>query len=621
MKKNLLSFFFLLLFAVTAWAQDRTVTGTVTAREDGLPLPGVSIVVKGTRIGTQADANGKFSLRVPSGSNQLEFRFLGYNTHTATIGASNVVNVALSGDAKQLGEVVVTGYGTQRKKDFTGSAASVSGDKIKDSPVQSFDQALGGKASGVNIIQPNGVLNNPPVIRIRGFNSISLSSFPLVVVDGIPINTGDNSSNSAANNALGDINPADIESIDILKDAASTAIYGSRGAAGVLIITTKKGKSGAAKMTYDGWYGFTNAVRTPEVLNAQQYMEVKNEAVLNSKILGGNASNPAVASELFFPDYDQNGNLISTNWFNEVYRTAQSMNHSLSISGGTEKTSYYFSGNYSDQDGFIKKNSFERKAARFNVDHNATNWLKLSANVNYTNNFNSAPNTGSLPGQAFNTSGLGRLAFVTAPNVAARNPDGSYNIRTDNTMGRNKNLTQSGFVNPLPILDNNSFTSESGRLIGNFAGTFSLYKGLSFRTSYGMDRLNVESSSFASPIHGDGFTNKGDANNSYQRLDNWNWSNTLNYATTIGGKHSLSMLTGYEVQSFNNNAWSGSRSGVADIFFDTYQGNYTLNNPPGTIYRIRRAFESYLASLNYDFGKRYFITANFRRDGNSALAA
>ncbi|MBC5773830.1 TonB-dependent receptor [Pontibacter sp. KCTC 32443] len=619
-KLLLLSFILTLTLLNQAMAQSKTVSGTVIDQATSQGLPGVAVIVKGTSVGTATGADGKYTLNVPENATTLVFRFIGYTTVERAIGNAASIDVTLSVDSKKLQEVIVVGYGTQTKEEFTGSAASVSGDKLKDVPVQSFDQALGGRAAGVNIVQPNGVLNNPPVIRIRGTNSISLSSFPLVVLDGIPINTGDVSSTSAASNALGDINPADIESIDILKDAASTAIYGSRAAGGVLLITTKKGKSGKPRVNYEGWAGVTNATRLPDLLNAEEYMLIKNEAVLNQKILSGKADDPKVASALFFPSYDADGKLIDTDWYNEVYRQARQQNHSLSVSGGSDVTTYFFSANISDQDGFIKKNNFQRKAVRFNLDHKVNNWLRVNGSANYVNSFNSAPNTGSVPGSSFNTSGLGRLAIVTAPNVAPRNPDGSYNIRTtDNTMGRGANLTQSGFTNPLPLLDLSSFTSESDRVFGTFGGNVQVVKGVDFKTSYSIDRTTVEGISFQNPLHGDGFSNKGNATNTMQRLDNWNWINTLNLQKSFADKHNITFLVGSDIQSFENKGWGANRFGVADNFFNEYQGNFTNINPSGT-YITERAFVSAFARFNYDFSKRYFMTFNFRRDGNSALA-
>ena len=402
--KKLLPSLFLLLFivsqAISQVAQEKTVTGTVTAREDGLPLPGVSVLVKGTRVGTQTGADGKYALLVPAGSSQLEFRFVGYAVQTVSIGGNSTINTVLTIDSKELGEVVVTGYGSQSKKEFTGSASAVSGKEIADKPVQSFGQALTGQAAGVNIVQPNGLLNNPPVIRVRGISSISLSSFPLVVVDGIPIATGDVSANSSTNNPLGDINPSDIESIDILKDAASTAIYGSRAAAGVLVITTKKGKLGQSKLTYEGWGGLTDAVRLPTVLDATQYVTHKNMAVANALALNPNAVGATQRDAngvSFFANHHPDGSLVNTNWFDEVYQQAFSHNHNVSISGANEKTSYYVSGGLSDQEGFLRANTFARKSGRVNLTHTATNWLKLGLNMNYNNSLNQSPNSGSAP--------------------------------------------------------------------------------------------------------------------------------------------------------------------------------------------------------------------------------
>ncbi|WP_439881582.1 SusC/RagA family TonB-linked outer membrane protein [Pontibacter sp. MBLB2868] len=620
--RKLLLMSFVLTFALLnqVVAQSKTVSGTVTDQSTSQGLPGVAVIVKGTSVGTTTGTDGTYSLSVPAGSNTLIFRFIGYQTIERSIGNASAISVAMPLDNKQLQEVIVVGYGTQTKQEFTGSAASVSGEKIKEMPVQSFDQALGGRAAGVNIVQPNGVLNNPPVIRIRGTNSISLSSFPLVVVDGIPINTGDVSATSAASNALGDINPADIESIDILKDAASTAIYGSRAAGGVLLITTKKGKSGKPRVNYEAWAGVTTATRLPDLLNAEEYMMIKNEAVLNQKILSGKGNDATVASALFFPSYNEDGSLVDTDWYSEVYRKAYSQNHSLSVSGGTDATTYFFSANLTDQDGFIKQNNFQRKAVRFNIDHKLNNWLRINGAANYVNSFNAAPNTGSVPGSSFNTSGLGRLAIVTAPNVAPRNPDGSYNIRTDNTMGRGANLTQSGFTNPLPLLDLSSFTSETDRVFGTFGANVQLVKGVDFKTSYAIDRTTVEGISFQTPLHGDGFSNKGNATNTMQRLDNWNWINTLSIQKTLGDNHSLSFLAGSDIQSFENRGWGANRFGVADNFFNEYQGNFTNIAPSGN-FITERAFVSGFARFNYDFAKRYFMTLNFRRDGNSALAA
>src|SRR5258705_7148191 len=264
-------------FAVQAMAQ-RTVTGKVTD-DKGTPLQNVSVLAKGTTIGTTTKADGTFSISVPTKTKSLYFSSLDMTTMEIAIGNDNTVDVTLRTEEKTMSEVVVTGYGmTQKRKEVTGNYSTVKGPVIANKPIQSFEQALGGRAAGVQIIIPNGVLNNPPVIRIRGTNSISLSSYPLIVIDGVPTFTGDASGTSAAGNALASINPNDIESIDIAKDAAASAIYGSRAANGVVFITTKKGKPGKAKVSFNSSASWTSAYGVPEVLNAQQYTDYKNAA-------------------------------------------------------------------------------------------------------------------------------------------------------------------------------------------------------------------------------------------------------------------------------------------------------------------------------------------------------
>ncbi|RZL18539.1 MAG: SusC/RagA family TonB-linked outer membrane protein, partial [Pedobacter sp.] len=338
MKKRLQSLFIMLFIALSAFGQDRTITGTVTGKDDGQPIPGVSVKIKGSNVGTTTGADGKYALKTSLKTGTIEFSSIGYLTQSRSL-ASSSINVTLDTDSKTLTDVVVTGYTTQSKRDVTGSIASVSGEKLKNQPIQSFEQALAGKAAGVNIIQPNGVLNNPPVFRVRGFNSISLSSYPLVIVDGIPVFTGDQSGNSAAGNALGDINPADIESIDILKDAASSAIYGSRAANGVVVITTKKGKQGNTRVNYEAWVGSTKAQNLTPLLNAAEYVQIKNEARTNIGLA------PA-----FFLQTKSDGTQVDTDWYDYAYRTATSQNHALNFSGATEKTSYYVSLGYSKQE-------------------------------------------------------------------------------------------------------------------------------------------------------------------------------------------------------------------------------------------------------------------------------
>eukprot|EP01012_Entosiphon_sulcatum_P019074 TRINITY_DN238_c0_g4_i1.p1 TRINITY_DN238_c0_g4~~TRINITY_DN238_c0_g4_i1.p1 ORF type:complete len:1040 (+),score=56.25 TRINITY_DN238_c0_g4_i1:1625-4744(+) len=607
MKKLLQSLFILLFIATSAMAQDRTITGTVTASEDGLPLPGVSVKIKGATGGTTTGADGKYTLRVPSKSAILEFSSVGYLSKSVTLSTSSSVNVSLTSDSKSLTDVVVVGYGTVQRKDLIGSVSTVSGEKLKDVPIQSFEQALAGKAAGVNVISSNGVLNNPPVFRIRGFNSISLSSYPLIVVDGVAIFTGDNSSNSSPSNALGDINPADIESIDILKDAASAAIYGSRATNGVVIITTKKGKQGKTKVNYDGWFGSSKAFGLPELLNANEYVMIKNEARVN------NGQAPA------FSTYNNpDGSLVDVNWYDYAYRTANSHSHALNFSGATPTTSYFVSAGYTKQEGFIRNNDFERKNGRVNLDHKLTDWLKVGVNFSYSNTFNSAPNTGSLPGQAFNTGGLGRLAIVLPPNVSPYNPDGSYNI-SGTALGFGSSTIQTNYPNMVVLIDKDKFTSETDRFLGSVYADFRLLKNVNFKTSYGLDKLNIESISFQNPLQGDGQTPNGQATNTFSRNNRWNFVNTLSYNGKVGENHNINAYIGAERQKTTTTSWGAVRQNVGDPFFETYQGSFSVINASGNAMG-ENSFQSYFASLNYNFKQKYFLGGNFRRDGYSGLS-
>lgn len=621
MKKTLpLIILMLFVSAVQVFAQDKKISGKVTSAEDGSGLPGVSVAIKGTSRGTQTDVNGNYAINANSNS-VLEFSFVGMINQRITVGNQSVINVNLAPQANQLSEVVVVGYGVQKRQEFTGSASTIKSTAIAGRPLQSFSQGLTGQAAGVNIVQPNGLLNNPPVVRVRGLSSLSLSSFPLVVVDGIPIATNNVSENAATNNPLADINPADIESIDVLKDAASAAIYGSRAGAGVLLITTKRGKAGKAKVSIESWASVSEAVRLPDVLNAQQYMDHKNMAIQNALTLNPNAVPAAqrnAQNQSFLPNYNADGSLIDTDWYGIVYRRGVSQNHNMTVSGGSDKTSYFFSSGYSNQNGFLQSNSFERRSARFNLDHQATKWLKLFGNINYSNTLNKAPMSGSNSGGAFNTSGLGRIAVAQVPNLPAFLPDGSYNLE-NNTLGRLNNLLPAQFPNAAVVRDLDKITSETSRIIANVGAELQLAKGLNAKTNYTWDRRNTENIRFFNPYNGDGWTAKGDAYNNSARSDNWNWINTLSYQLSFNDAHFISLVAGSDVQKTRIQNWGAQRQGLADFFFEDFQGNYGTNLAAGNgISQV--SYVAYFSTLSYNYKSRYYLSGNFRRDGNSALS-
>ncbi|MDP4224613.1 MAG: SusC/RagA family TonB-linked outer membrane protein, partial [Bacteroidota bacterium] len=557
MKKILMIFTLFLITGALVIGQTVQISGTVTSSEDGLALPGVNVTVKGTTIGAITDASGRYTLSAPTSAQALTFSFIGYRTIEVPIAGKTRIDAVLQQDVFNVEEVLVVAYGTQQKRDITGSVASVKGDDIK-APVQSFDQALQGKATGVAITLPNGVLNNPPVIRIRGFNSISGSSYPLIVVDGVPIATG-NWGGTATTNALADINPADIASMDILKDASATALYGSRAANGVILITTKRGSGARTKVTYDGYVGMTEPYHLFQMMNAEQYVEHKNKAWANA----GSATRISIVN-------DSNGDPISTKWADYVYRKGLQHNHTLSFSGSTPSTSYFLSVGYSNQEGMIRKNNFERKNARLNLEHKLNKYITLGSNIGYTNGYTTSPVTGS----SFATAGAARLAFVLPPNLSPYKNDGSgnYNIEGSAIGRMGQPFPALGYYNPVAILNLNKFTTETDRLLANFNASLEPIKGLVLKTAFGMDNLTSEQTYFQSPVTGDGFGSNGAAGASNEKFRRWTWTNTLNYNLTLLEKFNLGLLGGVEEQRSKDTWWSGDKTNVADPFFTVYQG-------------------------------------------------
>ncbi len=619
MKRIVLFFTMLVLAGTLVHAQERRVSGTVTDASDGSTLPGVTITIQGTTQGTITDIDGAYELRVTPES-VLVFSFIGMVTEEVRVGDRSVINVAMRRDIATLQETVVVGYGVQQRRDVSGAISSVSGDAIRTIPVQSFDQALQGKASGVSLTLPNAVLGNPPIIRIRGVNSISGSSSPLYIIDGVPVFTGEMGRSDAAVNPLGDISPSDIESIEVLKDASATAIYGSRAANGVILITTRRGAEGDMRVNYDVNTGWSATHRFWDLANAEQYVHTKNTARANAGL-----------SDAYFLAYDQNGDLIDTEWYDYVYRTGFQQSHSLSISGGSARTQYYFGANYQDTEGIVRTNNYQRMSARMNIDHEMTDWLKFGANVSYANTYTESPNTGSIGGTStFSTAGLGRLAVVTAPNVPAFatldedgnliSTDGDYNINWNaNAVGRLENTQSVGFFHPVWIQDNNYSMSEGDRVIGNLSMQVEPIKGLVFRSVFGLDNHGLETQQFWAPGHADGQSWNGRVFHYFDRRTRWNWTNTLNYMFTAAEKLNVNMMIGSEEQHSNFNGWSAYRMDLGDPFFTRFQGNWLEEDTPFWML-FENYFISFFGRVNMNWDSKYFVEFSGRRDGYSGLA-
>ena len=611
MKKIAVLLTIAVLMLTNTYAQtSRTVTGKVTDQK-GAPLTGVTISSVGVKKNSLSDNNGSFSIQVSEKVKALLFSYVGFETKEVNITGLNTVSVSLSLEDKALNEVVVVGYGTQKKRDITGSIASVKGEALANKPTQSFEQALGGRAAGVQVVIPSGVLNAPPVLRIRGTNSISLSSYPLIVVDGVPVFTGDGSSTNAAGNVLSSINPNDIESVDVAKDAAATAIYGSRAANGVLFITTKKGKPGRSKVTLDSWIGFSSPQRLQQVLDAQQYTDYKNEALRNAGTF--NAATNAFATTLG-PD----GKIINTNWADIVYRQGLQHSNTVSLSGANESTSYYFSTGYTEQEGIINRNDFKRLTLLMNIDHKASKFFSMGGKIQYTSDQNTAAASSGSLGDAFATAGLGRVALITAPNVGPYLSDGSYNQANGLIGVMGNKLGQVGFYNPQISMDLNRSNSYGEHLISNLYAQFKPFNSLAIRTQYGIDYLMVDNDLFSHPLSGEGFSSNGSVTAIYNKNKRWVWTTTAQFDKVFKEKHSVSALAGIEHQKSDNNSYGLNRVTVSDPAFTNIQGGWATPNTSGLGIGENYLYSEF-ARAQYNFSRKYFLTANVRRDGASQL--
>lgn len=612
----------LLLAVVLCYAharsQTRTITGKVTD-ETGSPIPNASVIIKGSNTGTTTGMDGVFSLSVPPNAKTLIFSAVGQAPQEVSIGNKTLISVSLKSVDKELQEVVVVGYGTQRRRDVTGSIVTVKGAAVANKPVQSFEAALGGRAAGVQISVPNGVVNNPPVFRVRGTNSISLSSYPLIVVDGIPVYTGDFSGTSAGGNALANINPDDIETIDIAKDAAAASIYGSRAANGVVFITTKKGKSGKAKVNYNGWVGWTKTQRLPEILNAQQYTDLKNEGLRNNNSYNDNP-NDNIADTYFALTNGADGKPIDTRWYDHVYRTGISHNHSINVSGANDNTNYYFSANYSDQQGVIKKNDFKRQGLLFNLDQKVTKWFNVGGKINYSNEKNlAAASSGSLPGEAFATGGLGRVVLVLPPNVSPYNNDGTFNAASG-TVGSMNNKIAGGFsyYNPALSLAYNRANTEVNHVQGSAYGQLKPFSWLTLRSVFSVDYIYVDNETFNHQLTGEGAASTGSATSTYNKNKRTVWSNTAAFDKEFNDKHAIQLLIGTEEQRSTVTGFGMNRTNVADPYFTNIQSSWANIATSGSSLGENYLYSQF-ASVKYDYEKKYYITGNVRQDEYSGL--
>jgi len=600
----------MVLLVTKVSAQERTITGVVTSKDDGLPIPGVSVKVVNSKIGVSTGADGTYSIKV-GGSSILQFSSIGYSTQNVSAGKSIKLNVSLVSDTKALTDVVVIGYGTAKRKDVTGSVASIKGEDLAGKPVASFDQALAGKITGVQVTNSSGILGAAPRIRIRGTNSISSGADPLYVVDGMVIISG-GSSSVASVNPLGDINPNDIQSVDVLKDGAATAIYGSRGANGVIIITTKRGTKGKTQVNYNSWFAWANVAKRFDLLDAQEFVTIANEKLYNS----GTTTPQAVLG------YDASGNVINTNWQDLVFnKDAFQQNHNISFSGATDLSNYYFSLGYADLKGTTVGNNQTKYQFSGKFEQKALdNYLTFGASItgSYVKNTGLNSGTSSLSGNIGN-------AIRALPNVGAFNADGSYNLSSDNArLGRGANLKEidDNYTNIKYVLDHNIFSNQTFSLLGNAFVDLKIIDGLNLRSQVSTQNMFGEDYRYLDPLHGDGGSaTKGSELQQYIPVSRYSWTNTATYNKTIGD-HSFGATVGLEYQKSSSRYFYASGSQLSSTFFSGE--NIISNSLTQSTFDIgggvsENAYKSYFARANYAYKDRYLVSGTYRIDAISSL--
>lgn len=587
-KKIFLLCLALMFLALVANAQTLEVSGKVTSMEDGESLPGVSITVSGTSMGVVSDADGMYKISIPDGANStLVFSFIGFRTEKVSVGGRSVIDVQLVSDVQFLSEVVVVGYGTQKKRDLTGSVASVSSKDFEGMPVRSIDQALQGRSAGVQVTSNSGAPGGGVSVRIRGATSPN-NNEPLYVVDGFPVTGG-----------LNYINPNDVESVEILKDASSAAIYGARAANGVVLITTKKGKEGTTSAALDVFYGFQEVAKRMDLLNASEFATLANEAYTNSnQIPNPDWANPSGLGE-------------GTDWQEAIFRTAPIQSYNLSVSGGNEKTKAFLSGNFFRQDGTIIGSHFKRFTVRMNLSHDVSKWLRFGANTTLSNESGRSVFTGDAFGSVVSR------ALMSIPTIPVYNTDGSYGVAP---VGQPLYYPAS-LDNPVALIEVPETGDKTRRVLGNAFMEIEPIKGLVYRMNAGADVSYYTSQSF-NPTFQRGPFNNPVANAGYSTNQNagWLFENTLSYSRTVG-KHFVSAVTGVTAQKSRFEYINGSARNFPNESIQVLDGgapNDALNPNNRSVGGSfsEYAIASYLGRLNYTFNDRYLVSATFRRDGS-----
>jgi TonB-linked SusC/RagA family outer membrane protein len=591
LSKVLFSMFFVLM-GIQMLAQDRTVSGRVTASDDGSGIPGVSIAVKGTTRGTSSDADGNYKITV-SGAGVLTFSSIGFNSQDVTVGNKTQVNVALTADTKALTEVVVVGYGTQKKSQMTGAISSVGAKEIQELPITNARQALQGRAAGVDVVQPGSKPGAGPQIRIRGRRSFNASNDPLYVVDGIPLSSG-----------IDDINPNDITSMEVLKDASATAIYGARGANGVVIITTKRGKAGATVVSVDSYYGLNQELGKIDVMNGPQFAEYKRESrrAVGQYPLG--AGTTADDAKIFEPrEMESIASGRSTDYVDGLLRAGAIQSHQVGISGGSEKTTFNISGNFFQDIGVVKMQDFSRTTFRVNLDHQINKKVKIGLSTLIVNSVRNGENLNILGG-AMQENPLGEPYDANGNLVFLPTNDG---LRT----------------NPLSELVPGVNVDENKRYrtFNSLFGEWNIIEGLKYRVNFGPDLTIGRAGRFIGAFTNNNRGGLASGSISEQFLLNWTLENIVTYNKKFKDVHSLNLTGLQSIQRDRDERSSISVNGIPAEKAAYHRLGDANQITGANTDLIEWTLLSYMGRVNYDYKEKYLFTATVRMDGSSRFGA
>jgi len=597
MKRLLLSM--LLSFGLVAFAlaQSKVITGKVIAGNSGA-IPGVSVYVKGSPTsGTQTDAMGSYKLSVSDNAKTLVFSYIGFKTKEMPI-SGTVLNISLEEENTTLSDVVVVGYGTQIKRDVLGSQARVTAADMKDRPLATLESALQGKAPGVFINSSSGKLGQALQIRVRGISSISASNQPLFVIDGVPIVTESLGVYTEPDNPLAAISPDDIESMEVLKDAAAAAIYGARASNGVVLITTKRGKAGRTNVDFGYYAGFSDPTKKGKFLNADQYRQLLDASFKYGDYDGGDYTNAAEMWEDYTGTTDWTST-NNTNWVNESFQRGHVQQYSLNINGGNEKTRFMLSGNYNNNEGIIVSNRYVRTGGRLSLDHAVSKILDVGGSINISKVDNYRVPTDNAFSNPLQLNALPPIQPVYDESGELNNSTYYYNSLIDIANGKNLSTTYRTFANAYASLK--------------------ITPNLVFRSEYGFDFNNLEEEQFLGSKTEDGGGTGGYADDYLAKSINFNTNNTFTFNKTFNEKHSLNVLAGFAFQDtkFRYSRVTGTTL-PSDAFTKIASAAVVSY---GTSSETSHTFVSYLARVNYKYLDKYLLSASIRTDGSSRFGA